>query len=83
MEVLEILAYVEDLKVDEVLEVLWKGAQAVETNVEDAEGGHVGERVREEDQLVGVDRQLPYVAQLKPYCVRKFVQLVEVGVQLF
>lgn len=49
---MEVLADVEVLKVDEVFEVVREGAKAIETGVEDAEVGEVGDGVREEYELV-------------------------------
>lgn len=53
------MADVEDLEVDEVLEVLGEDHEAVETSVEDTEGGEVGDGGWEGDELVGVDAELP------------------------
>lgn len=53
-EVVEVLAEVEGLEADEVLEAVREGAEAVETGVEGAQGGQVGGGGWEEGQLVGV-----------------------------
>lgn len=45
---MEVLANVENLEVDEILEIFGEGPEAVETSVEDSEIGEVGGGVREE-----------------------------------
>lgn len=82
-QVLEVLANVEDLEVDQVLEALREGPEAVEAGVEDAEGGQVAEGMWEEYELVRIYREFSEVVQLESDCVRQFAQLVEVGVQFF
>lgn len=67
----EILGEVENLEVDEALEAVGKGAEAVEADVEDAEGGHVGGRLGEEGELIAVDGQLLEIGELEAHGLRQ------------
>lgn len=83
MEVVEVLADIEDLESDEILEIIRETMEAVEAGIKDTEVGHVAGGLGKECELVGVHGELPEVCELKTHGFWEFVQLIEVSYKFF